>query len=97
MSRINLLRTTIQEIINVATKSEVLADKKSNLFCKNYLNLTTATKPLASTSLTHSVNDHDESIKLKLFQSICNDHGFKYDKLYTKVINYKEYQMIILI
>lgn len=39
MANLQLIKTTVKEILDLSSKSAILADKKSNLFCDQYFNL----------------------------------------------------------
>lgn len=71
MNRIHLLKSTAKEIINLASKSEVLADTKSKIFCNNYLDLN-----------KFYFND---KTKVDLFTYLCKNYGLKLDKVYNSV------------
>jgi hypothetical protein len=72
MSRFNVLKTTTKEIIELATRYEVLADRKSKLFCKSYLQL-------------KNTDETDAEVKSKLLNHLCSDYGVRTDKLFNKV------------
>ena len=36
MANLQLIKTTVKEILDLSSKSAILADKKSNLFCDQY-------------------------------------------------------------
>ncbi len=74
MSRFNLLKNTTKEIIDLATRYEFLADKKSKLFCRTYLDL-------------KNDNEADKQVKNNLLTHLCCEHGLRTDKLFNKVFS----------
>ncbi len=72
MSVLNAIRQTIREIIDLSSKSAILADNKSKLFCKQYGEI----NKLASNNVNIAEN---------FLRDLSNDHGIKHDRLYSTV------------
>ncbi len=72
MNLLNPIRQTIREIIDLSSKSAILADYKSKVFCQQYNEI----NKLAS---------KDISISEIFLKSLCKDHGYKLDRLYNTV------------
>lgn len=69
MANLQLVRSITKEIIDLSTKSAILADKKSIQFCDQYLKL-------------RSSSDNSQASYL---QSLCTNHGFKTERLLANV------------
>ena len=72
MNLLNPIRQTIREIIDLSSKSAILADSKSKLFCQQY-------------SEINKLASKDVSISEIFLKSLCKDHGYKLDRLYSTV------------
>ncbi len=73
MSVLNTIRQTIREIIDLSSKSAILADYKSKIFCQQYNEI----NKLAS---------NNANIAEVFLRDLSIDHGIKNERLYTTVI-----------
>ena len=73
MSVLNTIRQTIREIIDLSSKSAILADYKSKIFCQQYNEI----NKLAS---------NNANIAEAFLRDLSIDHGIKNERLYTTVI-----------
>lgn len=71
MANLHLIRSITKEIIDLSAKSAILADKKSNQFCEQYYKLKAS---------------NDSTSQASYFQSLCDNHGFKTERLSSQVI-----------
>lgn len=69
MTNLKIIQTTVKEIIDLSSKSAILADPKSKLFCKQYLKLDPKSEESVPNFLKH----------------LCKDHGLRTDRLYNNV------------
>ena len=78
MAPLNAIRQTVREIIELGSKSAILADPKSKAFCQQYNNLQKA--------FTDS-KTKDESAPLidNFFKVLCKEHGLKSERLLSTI------------
>ncbi len=70
-----VIHQTVKEIIDLSSKSAILADKKSKQFCQQYHQLT---KKALSDSLARQES-------FKVLEVLCKEHGIKSDLLYSQI------------
>lgn len=73
MAPVSIIRQTAKEIIELGSKSAILADPKSNLFCKQYESLR---------KVPSSPSFHLGQTYLK---DLSKYHGFKYERVFNNV------------
>jgi hypothetical protein len=71
MPSLKLIQQTIKDIIDAGSKSAILADSKSKLFCKQYVDL--------------QKQDKTEQLRNDLLKSLCQNYGIKKQALYKTV------------
>ena len=78
MVPLNAIRQTVREIIELGSKSAILADPKSKTFCKQYDDLK---KALANIKIK------DESVPVtdNFLKILCKEHGLKNDRLFNTI------------
>jgi hypothetical protein len=72
MNVLSTIRQTIREIIDLSSKSPILADYKSKLFCQQYGEI--------SKQASKNLN-----IAESFLRDLSNDYGIKHDRLYPIV------------
>jgi hypothetical protein len=55
MNNTQVIRATVKEIIDLSTKSAILADKKSNVFCEQYTRLNDSNEFLKALCTDHGL------------------------------------------
>lgn len=73
MTSLKNIRSTVKEIIDLSSKSAVLADPKSKIFCKQYL------------KLEQNANNTEDST-FGFLKLLCKEHGLQTDRLYSNVM-----------
>lgn len=73
------VRQIVRDIIDLSTKSAILADPKSKQFCQEYSELA------RSSQLKENPNDRET---LKLLTVLCQEHGINTQSLYKYVSYY---------
>jgi hypothetical protein len=70
-----VIRQTVKEIIDLSSKSAILADSKSKQFCQHYNNL--AKQAINDTSARQE--------SFKVLEILCKEHGIKADLLHSQI------------
>ena len=73
MIRVGSIRKLVQEIIELSSKSPILADSKSNTFCKQYREL-------------NAIDEKNREAKFQFLVSLTNGYGIKSANLFSNVI-----------
>ena len=69
MSKLPIIRQTVKEILDLSSKSAILADSKSKQFCKEYYDL------------LKDDTDKEQKESFALLKLLCKEHGIKNDSL----------------
>ena len=75
-NKLSYARQIVKDIIDLSTKSAILADPKSKQFCQEYSELS---------KISQSTEDSKDKVSYKLLEVLCKDHGIKTESLYTYV------------
>ena len=73
MAPLSTIRQTVREIIDLSSKSAILADPKSKVFCQQYASLK---------RLVKEKSIDDMAITGNFLKMLCKEHGLKNERLY---------------
>jgi len=70
------IRQTVREIIDLGSKSAILADPKSKIFCNQYANL--------QKTFTNN-KESSSAVTGNFFKILCKEHGLKNERLFGNI------------
>lgn len=78
MAPLSLIRQTVKEIIDLSSKSAILADPKSKAFCQQYDILQ---------KLGKNKSANETAVTGNFLKTLCQDHGLRNERLFGIISN----------